>query len=791
MWMLGEFHSLLKLALFWIWPPWPPPSDMAKIEDVSTQARASGNSRVDAYPEEAVICQLKTSSMFSIEVHIEDKPLKAVVDSAAEVTILSDRIYQTLHARPPVIKHVVLNTAARDLTMTGFIVGPVAITFGEQTFNEVIYTAPIDDDMLLGADLLRKYKAIIDIPREMLYFHGQDIPMTWGRNERVPIAQVLVEHPVTLPPQSVKKISCVLDNALDQFVIEPHTDLPGLIPRSYHETGCIIELFVINPTGQYLNWKQGMVIGEAFEASAITSDFRSPDEDNNRVRAVGLPASAPIPAHLQDLWQQSCEHLSPDQQEILRELLLEFEAVFARDEFDLGNFTEIEHEINTGDATPVKQRMRRTPMNFVQEERAHLNKMLTAGVIQPSVSAWASPPVLVRKRDGGVRWCIDYRRLNEVTKKDVYPLPCMEECLDTLSGNVWFSKLDANSAYWQVRLKEEDREKTAFITKHGLYEFVRMGFGLCNAPATFSRVMNLVLRGLNWDIALAFLDDVVVLGSSFTDHVKNLRQVLERFRDYKLKLKPRKCSFFQRRVEFLGREVDSQGLHLKDEHIRDVVNWPTPANSKDVERFLGLVNYHRIFLRDFADTVGPLYGLTGKQSFQWNPEHQHAFDKIKQLMTSAPVLALPNSVDHFILDTDASGTAIGAELLQVQAGKERVIAYGSLSLSPEQRRYCVTRRELLAVVRFTRQYRHYLLGKPFTVRTDHGSLTWLLNFREPQGQLARWLEELGQYDMKVEHRPGRKHQNADALSRIPEDEFLCQNYQLGSYPKSLPCGGCS
>ncbi|XP_063963171.1 uncharacterized protein LOC135156056 [Lytechinus pictus] len=318
-----------------------------------------------------------------------------------------------------------------------------------------------------------------------------------------------------------------------------------------------------------------------------------------------------------------------------------------------------------------------------------------------------------------------------------------------------------------------------------------MGFGLCNAPATFSRAMNLILRGLNWDIALAFLDDVVVLGTSFSDHVTNIRQVLERFRDFKLKLKPKKCSFFQRRVEFLGREVDGNGLHLKEEHVQAVVDWPTPKSTKEVERLLGLVNYHRVFLKDYAQVVGPLYGLTGNNDFRWEDLHQVAFEEVKRLMTTAPILALPNSTDPFILDTDASGTAIGAVLTQVQQGQERTIAYGSFSLTPEQRRYCVTRRELLAVVRFTRQYRHYLLGKPFTVRTDHGSLTWLMNFREPQGQLARWLEELGQYDMAVEHRPGKKHQNADALSRIPDGDFTCENYRLGIDPKSLPCGGCA
>ncbi|XP_071498339.1 uncharacterized protein [Diadema antillarum] len=198
--------------------------------------------------------------------------------------------------------------------------------------------------------------------------------------------------------------------------------------------------------------------------------------------------------------------------------------------------------------------------------------------------------------------------------------------------------------------------------------------------------MNLVLRGLNWNIALAFLDDVLVLGNSFKNHVNNLRLVLERFRDFKLKLKPKKCSFFQRRVEFLGREVHANSLYLKDEHIKAILDWPTPKCSKEVEQLLGLVNYHRVFLKNYAEVVGPLYGLTGKREFRWEADHQAAFNQVKELLTTAPVLALPNSVDPFILDTDASGTAIGAELIQVQEGQERVIAYGSCSLSPEQRR---------------------------------------------------------------------------------------------------------
>ena len=340
--------------------------------------------------------------------------------------------------------------------------------------------------------------------------------------------------------------------------------------------------------------------------------------------------------------------------------------------------------------------------------------MLKAGIIQPSVSEWASAPVLVRKRDGGVRWCIDYRALNAVTRKDVYPLPNIEECLDTLEGNCWFSKLDANSAYYQVRLQEDDRKKTAFTTKYWLYEFVRLGFGLCNAPATFSRAMDLVLCGMNWDTVLAFLDDIVVLGRTVPDHLHNLQEVLRRFAQYGLKLKPKKCILFQEKVEFLGRDVSANKVQLKEEHVRAVATWPVPKNTKQVEQFLGLVNYHRSFLKDFAALAIPLYRITGKQAFRWEATQQVAFESIKKQLMEAPILTItPNAHDQFFLDTDASNEAVGAELLQLQEGREKVIAYGSSALTPEQRRYCITRRELLAVVRFTRQYRHYLLGRPF------------------------------------------------------------------------------
>ena len=254
--------------------------------------------------------------------------------------------------------------------------------------------------------------------------------------------------------------------------------------------------------------------------------------------------------------------MDTEQQQKLCEDLCEYQDVFAKHDFDLGTFTMIEHKIDTGDARPIKQRM------FCKRRRATPH----AGLIQESMSDWASSPVLIRKRDGSVRWCIDYKALNEVTVKDTFPLLLIEQCLDTLAGNAWFTKLDTNSAYWQVLVSPDDRKKTAFVTKYGLFEHVCMGFGMSNSPATFSRVINLVLRGLTWKTVLVFLDDILVMGMNFEDHLSNLIETLERFRLHGLKLNPRKCILFQKEVEFLGRNVSSNQLKMTSE--KNVKNDP-------------------------------------------------------------------------------------------------------------------------------------------------------------------------------------------------------------------------
>lgn len=808
--------------------------------------------------------QIRSESMFRIPIKLQGFRTEAVIDTAAEVTIISDTLHKRLSDPGPIVKQVTLNTAGKEMKLKGFIVGPVQINIGGQCFKENIYVAPIQDDMLLGLDFLRRHHAYISIPDSYIRIGGVNIPMSCGVPESTSVSQVLVDKTTILPPNSLVRVPCTVDKVVADgvFVVESECTR-AVIPNSVYRNTINPQINVMNLSDRHCTLRKSERIAHAHSAGVVQpvplelsipdaladsvavdklagvgdvvrgpvapivepcldplelgglkpevndgeaaaecdtnqtvraqpeQQMVSPVEPELMVRLVETESGSPgVPAHLVDLYERGCVNLDADQKNQLAKLLVEFQDVFAKDDFDLGNFTEVEHSIPTGDALPIKHKLRRTPLAFVEEEEAHLQKMLDAGVITPSVSDWSSPPVLIRKRDGNVRWCLDFRALNKVTTKDVYPLPLVEDCMDSLTGQRWFSKLDANSAYWQIRIAEGDQKKTAFSTKFGLYQFVRMSFGLCNAPATYSRVMNLVLQGLTWNRLLAFLDDILALGRTFCEHLETLSQIFQRFRSYQLKLKPKKCQLFATKVEFLGRWVGPDGLELADGDVAAVREWKRPTCTKDVERFLGLVNYHRIFIPEYAKRAVPLYKLTGKQKFVWGEDQEAAFTDLKSALTTAPVLGLPNRQDQFILDTDASDYAIGAQLIQVQDGVERAISYGSFSLTKEQLRYCTTRKELLAVVRFTRQYRHYLLGRPFTLRTDHNSLTWLMSFKEPQGQIARWLEELSQYDMTVVHRPGSKHVNADALSRIPEDR-LCDQYRLGTELSTLPCGGCA
>ena len=469
-----------------------------------------------------------------------------------------------------------------------------------------------------------------------------------------------------------------------------------------------------------------------------------------------------VPPHLMDLKLRSSDLLNEDQIKQLDSLLIRHDKTFSKSKYDLGTATAIKHKIDTGDARPIKQQPRRLPLTKRDDVNKEIQRLLDSGIIEPSKSPWASPIVPVTKKDGSTRLCIDYRTLNNVTIKDSYPLPRIDDSLDALRGACWFSVTDCSSGYYQVQMDSMDKQKTAFTSNIGLFEFNVMAMGLCNGVATFQRLMEYILAGLNWQTCLIYIDDIIVFADSFESHLARLGEVLDRIASHGLKVSPKKCCFFQNQVSFLGHIVSKEGIAADPSKIESIKSWPSPRTTTEVRSFIGSCSYYRRHIKDFASISRPMHKLTEKNCpFNWTEECENAFQTLKSALISAPILGFPDMAKPFILDTDASGFGIGSVLSQVHEGKEIVIAYFSKALSKAQRQYCVTRRELLAVVLSVKHFHHYLYGSKFLVRTDHGALTWLLRFKNPEGQMARWLEMLNTYDFKVQHRPGRQHGNAN------------------------------
>ena len=351
-----------------------------------------------------------------------------------------------------------------------------------------------------------------------------------------------------------------------------------------------------------------------------------------------------------------------------------------------------------------------------------------------------------------------------------------------LAGVKWFSTLNLKSGYWQVPLDEDAKEKTAFSTGTGLWQFTVMPFGLCNAPATFERLMEQVLSGLPTTVALLYLDDILVPGRTFSQQIEHLRAVFQRLKAARLKLNPKKCILFQKEVKYLGHVVSAHGVVPDPAKIEAITTWPRPTCVRDVKSFLGLASYYRRFVAGFSEVAAPLHLYTQKGvPFVWSSAAEAAFTQLKEALSHAPVLAYPDPTASFILDTDASNEGIGAVLSQVIDGQERPVPFLSCSLNRPQCNYCVTRRELLAVVRSIKQFHTYLYEQQFIVHNDHSALQWLLNFRHPEGQVARWLKVLQSYNFTIQHRPGLKHGNTDALSRRPclaADCRYCSHLEL-------------
>ena len=414
------------------------------------------------------------------------------------------------------------------------------------------------------------------------------------------------------------------------------------------------------------------------------------------------------------------DSLSFEQQRDLRRVIEEYQDVFSKEGNPISSTSLVEQEIHTT-GLPIRLPFRRQNPIVRDIEQQQVKEMLRDEVIRPSTSPWASPVVMVKKKDGSMRFCVDFSKMN-----DAHPLPRIDDTLESLHGAQYLTTLDLKSGYWQVPIKEEDKEKTAFCTSSGqLYEFNQLPFGLCNAPATFSRLMDRTLAGLAWNICLYYLNDIIVFSATWAEHLERLRVVFDRLRRANLKLGAHKCHLASREVSFLGYKVTPEPRLMEA-----FSKLPPPINVAEVHSFLGLVGYYRRFVKKFSDKAAPLNALLRKdQAWTWTQECQYAFETLKGEIASRPVSTYPDFSKPFRLYTDASNIGLWAILAQKQEGKEKIIWCASRTLNNAESNYSTTKKECLAIVWGVQVFRPFLVATHFEILTDHYALQWLRSMK--------------------------------------------------------------
>lgn len=706
-----------------------------------------------------------------------------MIDTGSSKTILSPEFVQQ-HFPESIYEHPFEIITSHGKTNHRYVAEiPLPELFKEEG-NHIVYLFNFHQEYvgLIGSDLLSALPANIDYRWNHIQTEKTTIPFYFNecqtkqeiqKRNQCNFSKIKEDtlKCVTIPPRTEQtiKLPAVGKNGnkiAPKINFTKHLAMPSAIVKLHNNYFCTT---VINTSDepQLLTINNPLYLDDYIE----TENIDNIEINNHSVEHAdqNLPINHKKKLLLQNLKDNlRVEHLNPEERSLLTNLCHEYKEIFHHPEIPLSATNLTKHHIRTKNEIPIFSKTYRYPHVHREEVKNQINKMLQEKIIEPSESPYNFPIWIVPKKldaSGIKKWriVIDYRKLNENTIEDKFPLPNIETVLDNLGRANYFTTLDLASGFHQIEIEQKDREKSAFSTEEGHFQFRRMPFGLKNAPAAFQRMINTALSGLTPTQCLVYLDDVIVYSNSLQEHISRLKNIFERCRATNLKIQLDKSEFLHKSVKYLGHVITPEGIRPDPSKIQAIQKFPLPKTKTEIKSYLGILGYYRKFIKDFAKISKPLTQCLKKDNqVRHTPDFINAFNHTKTILTNEPILQYPDFTKTFELTTDASKFALGAVLSQNQ----KPICYASRTLNETEQKYSTIERELLAIVWATKQFRPYLFGVKFILYTDHRPLVWLRNLKEPNSKLTRWSLKLEEFNFDIKYLPGKTNKIADALSRI-------------------------
>ena len=705
----------------------------------------------------------------SCRIRINNSTFRALVDTGADVSLLSAKAFRMISRGtdgPRLSEGRVLLQGASGVGIKVLGAVSVAIQMGSSCYEHEFHVVDsLTSTVILGWDFLTNHNASIRCSAEqaVLQIGGQELSL---QDTEYINSLVRLRRNIYVPPRStvigkakfkgqtqgIRKGNYMVSQVNSGFLSQE----PGLMIMNglvNIKDRATLPIAIVNSTNKAFRLKKGNVVARVY--SLGEAKLCSVTEAYETAECNQTEADLSVP----EKYKGAVERLIQKNSDL-----------FADRDTELGQTDIIKMRIDTGDQRPIRLKPYKTPFALRGMVDRQIDEMLQAKVISPSHSPWSFPVVLAQKKDGSKRFCVDFRQLNRITEKHNWPMPTLDEILPTLGKSKFYSACDLRSGYWQVKMAQEDKHKTAFICHRGLFEFNVMPFGLSCAPGIFCEMMSKVLRGLE-GFATAYLDDVLIYSETMEDHLKHLNIVFGRLRKAGLRLKRSKCDFFKRELQYLGHVVNERGIKPNPDKVAAIRDLDTPQTVRDVRSFVGMASFYRRYIPDFSKLVEPLTRLTRKHAqFAWSGSCQEAFDTLKQKLSSPPVLAFPDTTKPYILYTDASNSCIGAVLGQGSGEGERPIQYLSHQLSKTQQNWPIIEKEAYAIVFALQKLRQFLYGAKFTIKCDHKPLKFLLSSEIKNAKVQRWGLMISEFDCTIEYIAGKDNTRADMLSRITSGE---------------------